>query len=318
MGRALLICLVALLFAAPSASAATAALVSGMTENPPGSYAYVTYYAAAGESNRVAFVAVGAGTRITDDGASIEAGPGCDQISAHEVFCHARGLEAGLGDGDDTLSGPSGRVTGGDGNDTIHAGGYVEGGAGDDSLTGRGGDDNLEGNGGRDLLRGAGGDDRLTDGDSAATGVDSDVLDGGAGSDTVAYVHRRGPLVVDLLSGRGGEGGEKDTLIDVENAFDDVSSRPTVATGNARANDLSLFADRSVARGLGGDDYLTATSSYRDVVDAGPGDDILALTPYTGAVPDEIACGSGRDTVYFSQPPAQYVPADCEWVRSDL
>jgi hypothetical protein len=318
VAKAILIALAVLLVAAPVSHAAVAEVeVGGGEKSPPGRS--VSYSADPGEANRVTVVDEGRASRIRDDGAELRAGTGCDQVSPHEVLCHAQGLSALLDDGDDSLTAPNGGVHGGPGNDVLRIGGLADGGPGDDVLHGRGGNDRLDGGGGRDVLRGAGGDDYLSDGDRdyVVGGIGPDVLDGGTGLDLVSYSPRGARLVIDLRR-RGGQGGpgEGDTLRSVESVVDGGGLEPSILTGDGGPNGLDVFADHSVARGLGGDDYLTAWSERRDVLSAGAGDDILERSDYPAGVPDTLSCGSGRDEVYLAQDhESQFVPPDCEWVR---
>lgn len=316
MAKAILIALLALLSAAPAASAAVAYVGEATGGRVPQTGTFVSYRADPGEANRVTILDERGGRRIRDEGAPIEARSGCDPVSAHEVFCHSdEGLEVDLGDGNDTLVGPGGQFDGGEGDDTIHAAGAIRGGAGDDVLVGRGTTDDLNGGGGRDILHGGRGDDFLADGDNATTGIGPDRLDGGPGVDRATYAKRGGPLVIDLRT-PGGQGGpgEHDTLTSIEDVVDDLGPNPTIATGNGRANDLNLFADRSVARGMGGDDYLTAWSNERDILSGGAGNDLLAPSGDAGSEPDTLSCGPGRDEVDLWQADSQLVPDDCEWV----
>jgi len=125
---------------------------------------------------------------------------------------------------------------GGEGNDTIDAGGVfvpvalhggggndkLTGGAGDDRILGEGGDDELAGGGGADrldgglggdTLRGDAGDDELLGGDGRDTltggdgddalvgGAGNDALAGGAGSDTYRFANADGKDTVDDAAG---------------------------------------------------------------------------------------------------------------------
>jgi hypothetical protein len=110
-------------------------------------------------------------------------------------------LEANLGDGDDALSADSGilaSVDGGEGNDRLDAAGRIEGGPGDDSLTGddpsRGrlkllggpGDDMLIGHRGDEVLVGGPGRDYFElHGNSGVSGNDSDVVEARDGESDV-------------------------------------------------------------------------------------------------------------------------------------
>ena len=103
-----------------------------------------------------------------------------------------------VGDGDDalTVTRVSGAlhylptVEGGDGADTITSGGIVEGGPGNDRLTGTDRDEGMSGGAGDDVLRGLGGDDDLLGDtepqDGSRSGPEGDdVIDGGPGTDSL-------------------------------------------------------------------------------------------------------------------------------------
>src|SRR3954471_11819903 len=110
-----------MLVAAPVGHAAVAEVQVGGTDKGPSGKS-VSYSADSGEANRVTVVNEGQGSRIRDDGAELRAGTECDQVSPHEVFCHAKGLVAVLGDGDDSLRAHNGGVHGGAGNDALRVG----------------------------------------------------------------------------------------------------------------------------------------------------------------------------------------------------
>ncbi len=176
------------------------------------------------------------------------------------------------GDGADELWGVSGADTllGDAGDDTLHAGGgmtRLSGGDGNDVLIFSGAV-NADGGDGFDALwltPVAGVSVSLSYADltregGAFTGIESIVLFGDAGSDTL-----RGGALVDVLVGAGGA----DSL-------------------NGEAADDQLFG------GVGGD--TLAGGSGADTLDGGAGDDLLA--PGLGA--DDIWGGAGVDTVDYS------------------
>jgi RTX calcium-binding nonapeptide repeat (4 copies) len=319
MAKAILIAL-ALLLAVPAVSRAAVAEVKAGSKESGLPNHFVSYSADPGEANHVSVVNEQHGSQIDDAGAQLRAGSGCDQLSPHAVFCHAKALFATLGDGDDSLDAPKGNVDGGPGNDVLRVGGDVYGGLGDDLLVGRAGNDRLDGGGGRDVLRGGAGNDDLRDGDFDFIfgDVGPDVIDGGKGSDSVTYSRRQGQIVVDLrrAGGQGGP-GEGDTLRSVESVFSEGARDRDVVIGNGAANGIDVFGDHSIARGMGGDDYITAWSTRRDVLSGGPGNDILERgDDFPAGVPDALSCGPGHDVVYLRQEhAAQFVPSDCEWVK---
>jgi Ca2+-binding RTX toxin-like protein len=128
---------------------------------------------------------------------------------------------------------------------------------GADILNGANGDDQLFGDnyagilvtGDADTLNGGDGNDRLEG------GAFGDVLNGGAGVDTIVYHDSAAAVTINLATGAasGGE-AQGDTLIDIENvngtAFDDV------LTGSAAANRLDGRNGDDILAGLGGADAL--------------------------------------------------------------
>lgn len=152
----------------------------------------VRYRAAAGEVNRL-LVQVSTTSRLvrlTDDGAAISPGPGCESVSPNSVDCRigtgVRLVQVELADGDDratavTLNGQAAQVNvvGGRGRDYLRGDGPTR-----FNFGGRSGPDTLIGDDGPDVLRGGSGDD---------------VLDGRAGRDLVIGDDGR-----DVLKGRAG------------------------------------------------------------------------------------------------------------------
>jgi serralysin len=239
---------------ASSVSLASAALAQeGATAfiNPSGGsqlYAFINYNAGDGEANDVT-ITQGAGPRdfVIDDVVPIQAGEGCahpDEGDLTRVVCTVAPVDEGhayfyidLGDmndtleasssesgevsggpgddtiapawpgnfgglygdeGDDTLSGAT-EMNGGDGNDTItgpkNTDTNVYGDAGRDTITTFGGDDTIYGDEGLedwpgydDEIRAGGGNDRMwgEDGDDALYGeAGDDTISGGAGEDII-------------------------------------------------------------------------------------------------------------------------------------
>ena len=129
-----------------------------------------------------------------------------------------------------------------------------------------------------------------------------DVLDGGAGEDGVAYRGRRAPLTIDLTKGTGGEAGEGDTLIGIEEVIGGLGA--DAIAGTAGADDLDGLAGRDTLLGLGGDDVLRSGAR----VDAGPGDDEVHEPGR------RLVCGAGDDVVET----ARVLPGGCERVWLDF
>jgi uncharacterized delta-60 repeat protein len=203
-------------------------------------------------------------------------------------------------DGDDmmTLSGITGSLSGGAGNDVLRATGnaavalsgsdgsdrlfggdgtgQLTGGADDDVLVGGAGNNQLFGNGGRDTLDGAGG---------------ADLLDGGPGIDTADYSSRTADLVISIdISPGDGQAGENDDVRGIEKVLagfgnDRISAgfdRPgyalfgnagdDVLTGSRHPDALWGGAGNDVMEGNGGDDYLNGAAGD-DTHRGGEGDD---------------------------------------------
>ena len=144
-----------------TASAATVSLSSGRA----------AYSAEPGETNHLSITDQLPYVRFSDSAAgTVTAGAGCSQVDTTTVRCREpiTAITVDLGDGSDTLT-----------DSLLVTPVTVDGGAGDDAITGGGGNDRISGGDGDDSLEGGGGND-TSDG-----GAGSDSFDGGAGSDTV-------------------------------------------------------------------------------------------------------------------------------------
>lgn len=180
----------------------------------------------------------------------IDAGEGHDLVDSSAATANAY-IFGGDGDdtlvaggGNDTLSGGAGRnrMFGGPGDDRIN------GSAGRDFIYGQGDDDRLYGNAGNDFLDGGGNVDRLFGGggdDSLTGGSSNDKLYGELGSDTL-----EGGLGEDLVAGGAGE---------------------DVLFGNGGANTLL---------GEAGNDLFHALNSAIDSIDGGDGLDAAEVDDF--------------------------------------
>ena len=154
------------------------------------------------------------------------------------------------------------------------------GGAGTDTLTGINGvigspfDDVLIGNDQANALTG---------------GLGDDILNGGPGSDTAAYVSAANGVTVDLtIAGPQDTGEGKDTLVSIENVAGSFFNNQL--TGDGGDNVLSVFGGDDILRGGGGNDTL-ADAGGSNILDGGPGDDTASLQffgvgPFTGYTVD--------------------------------
>ncbi len=186
---------------------------------------------------------------------------------------------------DDTLTAAAAAATllGGDGNDKIY------GGSGADALYGNGGTDLLVGGAGNDVLNGGDGKDTLSGGDGNDTllpglifGPDLGVelIDGGAGIDTISFYGVTTGVTADLGAGTATAllagapyYSVNVSISNVENITGGVAN--DILTGNAGANVLS-----------GGD-------GGSDALNGGAGNDTL----YGGSGTDTLLGGIGNDVL---------------------
>ncbi len=184
-------------------------------------------------------------------------------------------------------------VRGADGNDTIELGpGFgaaagqitLDGGAGNDRITGSGEPELLIGGVGNDTLAGGAGDDTLVGGSG------NDQLDGSDGSDTADFSAAPRGVKVNLVkrSATGGDG--KDVLAAIENV---IGSRfKDSLLGDALANLLLGGEGQDVIRGNAGDDMLFGGGG-NDNLDGGLGNDGLAGDSGN----DQLLGGFGQDLI---------------------
>lgn len=216
--------------------------------------------AGAGQVNRLT-VSPDISVLVVTDIVPVDAGTGCAQVTATEVACPARGLltiHVSLGDQADTMSYDGGLRTvvyGGTGGDRLI------GGTGTDYLHGGDGDDRLYGGAGPDVYWGDAGADTLDDtvADQGANkfdgGVGDDVIDGSgqAMRDGVIYSTRTSSVHVDLTAGTGGEAGENDVLVNIQDIYG--GSGDDTLTGNGLNNTIKGNGGYDVIDGAGGLDY---------------------------------------------------------------
>ena len=156
----------------------------------------------------------------------------------------------------------------------------ILGNAANNVLYGGGGDDLLLGQGGLDQLYGGDGDDDLVMGPEAGL---ADIIDGGAGRDTLYYDSAVGFVVVNLSTGRGGGAAAGDTYTSIEDVI-----------GSAYGDSLYGDAAGNRLRGQAGDDVLVGNGGD-DLLDGGDGNDHL----YGGAGADLLIGGAGLDLARY-------------------
>jgi Ca2+-binding RTX toxin-like protein len=142
----------------------------------------------------------------------------------------------------------------------------IEGGSGNDHLTGGTGAGVIKGRGGNDVLNGGA--------DTAA-----DTIDGDGGLDTVSYAGRTNPVTVTLDGvANDGEAGEN------ENVLDDIER----ATGGSDNDSLTGNASINILTGGGGNDILNGLGND-DVMIGGTGNDTFNGQGGTGDLADYSA-----------------------------
>lgn len=198
------------------------------------------------------------------------------------------------GAGNDTITAPTGgttkfRLEGGDGDDEL------TGGSVGDTLFGDAGEDTLNGGDGRDFLNG-GADDDTENGDGGNDSFDQereenggDILDGGAGKDTVKYRLRSTGVLIDL-DNVADDGACVDTNCATSSEGDNVMDDVEVVVGGKATDFLTASPLGTKLNGGGGDDKLTGGSG-KDSLLGGAGDDTLV----GGAGNDYLAGGSDDD-----------------------
>jgi Ca2+-binding RTX toxin-like protein len=227
-------------------------------------------YAKRGLGNVAQPVTVTIGGGSSDDGESGEA----DDIVDAEIVVG--------GASDDTLTAASGvavTLNGGKGDDVLTGDSEA------DVLNGEAGDDTITGGDGNDVLSGGDGNDTFDEGVSKSGG---DVFNGGTGVDTVDYSGRTASagikVTMDGLSANDGE-----TNVENDNVKADVEN----LVGTDKADDITgNAAGNRITGGLGADHLA-----------GGDGDDVF----YEGSElvsgdhdSDVIAGGKGVDTVDYS------------------
>ena len=206
---------------------------------------------------------------------------------AGESFVNMENVISGVGN--DTLLGTGGNnvMSGGLGNDSIN------GGAGNDSLSGGDGNDTLNGGGGSDTALGGAGDDVIF----ASNGT-PELIDGGAGVDTLNTTAFTGDYLVNLATGATNFAGE--SFINMENVLSGIGSDTLI--GTAGNNVMSGGAADDSINGGAGNDSLSGGDG-NDTLNGGGGSDTALggagkdLIFASNGTPELIDGGAGKDTL---------------------
>ena len=198
------------------------------------------------------------------------------------------GINVDGGAGNDTLSGHHGAddtLLGGDGNDELR------GWSGDDSLVGGAGNDSLIGDKGNDTLEGGAGDDTLGSWTGAAS------MDGGDDADTFR-VFNSGGGDFNGVTIAGGEGGNDDDVLELSGLSGPVTVTYTGDEAGTVTDGTDTLSFSEIERLILGDgsDSVDASSGVLTLglnLDAGGGND----TVQGSGVADTIVAGDGNDSV---------------------
>lgn len=230
----------------------------------------------------------------------IELGGGNDRFGILNALSATLGeLVVDGGEGDDSLTGDhvtarAETLLGGPGADRL------DGMGGDDVLRGGPGNDVLNGNAGADVVLGEEGDDELSGDGQAAPSPDR--IDGGPGSDKLDDYRQTGvstwPDAGVTLNGVADDGrpGEGDDVTGIERYTGYVAGTHVLTDG---AEDWQVWANLSgpgavsVVRALGGNDRVVGQDGSEDI-DGGPGDDYLE----GGKGHDTLTGGPGKDIIF--------------------
>ena len=197
-------------------------------------------------------------------------------------------------------------INSGDGNDQVTFTGAmgvtIDGGNGDDTLTGGSGPDVIMGGAGNDTITGNDGADLLDGGLQTDSGTNVNFIDGGNGPDTII-----GGAGVDTIDGgRGADtintfegndiisGGNGNDLINAGTGNDSIAGGPANDTINAGPGDDSVSGGAGqdiILGGSGVDDLLGGPSA--DDIQGGPGNDTIR----GGDGADTLSGGTGDDNV---------------------
>ena len=282
-----------------TASAGTASLESTTDDRSSVTTDALLYIAAPGERNRVTVSRGGPNAVDVTDSAGVTPGRGCRRIGSGLTRVRCTRIN-------DELSGGSVKL--GDGGDTAALGGGfapdLDGGSGNDTLSGDPERTNVFiGGSGDDSMVGGSSDDIFDEG-SAPNGSDTMVGGGDAGAggngDSVTYADRRGRVAANL-DGRRNDGArdERDQIGPDVEALLGGRGRDRLS-GNNVDNTLIGGGGSDVLKGRGGRDQLSAGSEFsagrartRDKLYGGSGPDVLDGTRGRNV----LSGGSGADTI---------------------
>jgi Ca2+-binding RTX toxin-like protein len=280
----------ALAVGAPGASAATVGVVGGT----------LTFTAAPGETNDVAVAGTvfpTASVRVSDAGAPLTVGTGCDVVDDHTATCADLPMVIDTGDGNDRVRDEEQgtrvlTIRGGLGDDTLAAGSsqsldvQMFGGPGNDTMS------VANNGGGQPVMHGGPGDDRLTLAEN-----EGGMLYGDDGNDQLVSRHGdwlRMPIRLD-----GGRGN------DVYSVGWVSAGTPDLLVASPGTDTLDLSGVSFVFAPLD----LSGCANCVERIVGSPLDDTINVRD---GRPDVVSCGDGADAVIADR--RDVVAGDCETV----
>ncbi|MDQ3935312.1 MAG: hypothetical protein M3340_11870 [Actinomycetota bacterium] len=307
--------LVATVLTLTAPAAADASTVSITAGAGPSANEYIVYRASSGERNRIAvnitrrsIVLVDKGVRRIRQSKDTPFGS-CRSTSPRRIVCPNIPLFVSMRDGNDRFTaapGAAGSAPTGM-NPFQYAASYIDtegaeiitvsvnGGSGDDFMSGTKYDDDFLPGPGRDRVEGRGGPDNVFLQPDGAR----DVVLGDGGIDGVTF---RGdsPVTIDMAAGTGGPAGDLDRIAsNVERAHGGRGADTLLGSDRTEA----LYGEDGVdtVDGRGGNDYIAGDSpvvsegAAANTLIGGDGDDVFDTRVYKDAPTNTIDCGPGTD-----------------------
>ncbi len=276
----------ALALVAPAAMASTVTVTGSNT---------IRAVESGSETNRIAVGYDGATDTYTvrDTAANLTPSGACTGVDAHAATCPGAGIKTISVDTDardDTIALGStipstvlGNLDGGPGNDTLSGHGTLDGGSGNDTVLGSPFADTIRGGSGRDSLDGGNGPDDIA---------------GGSGTDSLTYAARPMPVSVTIGIGNNNDGGVEDQG---SGRGDTAHGDVEVLIGTAQGDFLSGDSSSETLVGAAGDDTIIGNNGSdrllglegNDLILGGNGRDVLK--GWLGA--DRLFGGRDRDKV---------------------
>src|SRR5919204_3481052 len=165
----------------------------------------------------------------------------------------------------------------------------------DDSISGLDGSDYISARAGNDTVVAGNGNDWIDMNMGGASSYGNDVIDGGAGFDTLEFGgYVANPIVVDWAAGTITGGGVTVSFANIERVFG--SNFADQMTGDANANNLTAASGDDTLRGAGGGDTLWGEvgndrlegGAGNDWMNGGAGNDTFAFREFGSTNSDTI------------------------------